>query len=258
MLVLNPCCCNPAPLCCVLPPTAIELTSYAWSGYDRQYEDAVYSYVGRKTYLELDGTPYSYCEVPVEGQVNGLDTYRYQTAATIPEGVDPDQTNRLILVIPCADQRAYEIEGSPCIHGPALFFADGDWNPTVLVEEYFEQSVCGNMLVPVDPGIEHQYSYWQAPPNDEHMDAAWITECGVTLGSVRHFVQDCAELDPPFVAEFPIGYAPAVDAVYSILFCAGPPSATCYTIGAETQDMAMFGVDMTWDTTGCEDALCTA
>jgi hypothetical protein len=250
---INPCCCaNVPPICCVLPPVDIMLTSYAYSAYDRPYQDATYSYVGRKTYEDLDGTPYSYCNPPLPGQVNGLDTYRYLTSATIPEGVDPAQTQRMVLLLQCdAPQREVYILGG-CYLGASLWFADEDWVPTALVDDFTADAICGNMLVPVNYGAEDEFVYWAAPANTEHMDAAWQAACDI-YGSIRREATLCSESEPR-ILQFPLDQDPSEGFVYKVITCGGTPA--CWTIGAESQKMAFLGADLVFDVADCEDAEC--
>lgn len=212
--------------CCTLPPYEIELTSYAWSGYDFPYEEAVYTFD------------------PITPPTIG--NYHYVTTTTIPAGagVGGNQTQQILLTLSC--------------NSGAFVFANTDFNPLwpsfLPLPDY---AFAGSMLVPLVIPFE-EYYWWPAPPSDSYMDDEFKELCPDITGSVRHWLTPCNPAIEPFVGEIPFSIAPVEGDVYYTGFYSGPYSSMCLTVGAEAGvfEMANAAIESMVSVTGCGDAAC--
>jgi len=221
---INPCCCGPTPtppVCCVLPPSYLDLTSYVWSGYDWQYEDAIYDYSGMFPIPNLAdyilANPDSPYAVPCEESpfffpTIGFDTYRYLTSTTIPIGAYAEQTQRIVLLINC-DGNDFCVNGQ-WYYGPAqMFFADEDWNPVTHIDNVPKMETSGCvLLMSSDLGI-----YWEPPANADFLPSYWRSHCPSCTGNGRYLFTACDGTGGgDIIAEFPLSLGIELGSVYRL------------------------------------------
>lgn len=260
MLVLNPCCCAPAPtppVCCVLPPQYLDLTSYVWSGYDYQYEDAVYTFSSWTPVPDVSalpaGSPYIDCAYnPFFTPTVGFDIYKYYTPTTIPVGAYAGQTQRIIILINC-DGNDFCVNGT-WYYGPAqMFFADENWIPSTHIDNVPKMETSGCVLLMTSNlGV-----YWDAPDNADYMPEVWQTYCPSCIGSARVLFTPCPGTGGgAFIGEYPLSLSITVGNVYYLTLDNGFEG--CYTATSDAQGQVPQNAIVTATLTDCESELCVA
>lgn len=251
------CCGETPPVCCVLPPQYIDLTSYTYVGYDLPYEDALYTFVSWTPVPDVSalpaGSPYIDCEYdPFFTPTVGFDIYKYYTPTTIPVGAYAGQTQRIIILINC-DGNDFCVNGT-WYYGPAqMFFADEDWNPTTHIDNVPKMETSGCILLMTsDLGV-----YWDAPDNADYMPEVWQTYCPSCTGSARVLFTPCpGTAGNAFVGEYPLSIgAIVIGNVYRLTLNNGFEG--CFTATATADgDVPSYAITAASGRANCDDGDC--
>jgi hypothetical protein len=253
------CCGETPPVCCVLPPEYIDLTSYVYVGYDLPYEDALYSFAGITSIPDVsvlgpESPYYQDCEEsPFFTPTVGFDIYKYYTPTTIPFGAYAGQTQRIVLLINC-DGNDFCIDGGYW-YGPAqMFFADENWNPITHIDNVPKMETSGCvLLMTTGLGI-----YWDTPTNADFLPEYWREHCPSCTGNSRMMFSPCEGTGGiDIIAEFPSTLGISIGNVYKLTFNNGFEG--CYTaISLENSSVPSYAVVSAIPKIDCSDGDCAS